>query len=244
MAELTKEGLLPEEATPISAHPALNSLRPDSTHSRSGSISQASALQDSKSIIKSEDGTVPTIQLPEKKRKNPSAAAPVAPMSLPSATGTPEPNDKRSGSISGRATPVGGIPNPLKRANSTIGGGHRRVGSTARKRLKKTSLAASAIATTTTSQDGDKMGQSVVVKEDDDAGDDRKYCFCNNVSWGNMVGCDNDDCKYEWFHWSCVGIDKEPEGQWFCSECQKLQKEQKVDKVEGSEKSEKEKPTA
>ncbi|RPA87609.1 hypothetical protein BJ508DRAFT_410368 [Ascobolus immersus RN42] len=234
MAELTKEGLLPEEATPVSAHPAINALRPDATHSRNGSISQGSALQDSKSIIKSEDGTVPTIQLPEKKRKNPSTAAPIAPMSLPSTTGTPEPNDKRSGSLSGRATPIGSIPNSLKRANSTIGGGHRRVGSTARKRVKKTPLAASAVATTATPQEGDKAGQSIVVKDDDDAGDDRTYCFCNSVSWGNMVGCDNDDCKYEWFHWSCVGIDKEPEGQWFCSECQLLQKEQK-DKKEPKE---------
>src|SRR5690606_7006265 len=42
--------------------------------------------------------------------------------------------------------------------------------------------------------------------DEDDAegepGDDKKlYCFCKQVSWGNMVGCDNTDCQYEWFHW-------------------------------------------
>ncbi|DAZ98548.1 TPA: hypothetical protein N0F65_007047 [Lagenidium giganteum] len=26
------------------------------------------------------------------------------------------------------------------------------------------------------------------------------YCHCRRVSFGQMVGCDNDDCKYEWFH--------------------------------------------
>ena len=49
--------------------------------------------------------------------------------------------------------------------------------------------------------------------------DDRKYCICRNVSYGNMVACDNDDCPYEWFHWQCVGMTKEPIGTWYCPEC-------------------------
>lgn len=219
MSELTKEGLLPEEATPISAHPVINALRPDKPHSRNNSVSLPSTTQDSKAIVKSEEGSVPMIQLPEKKRKNPSIAAPIAPMSLPSKTATPEPNEKKSGS--GRATPVGGVPNPLKRTIGSATGGHRRVGSTARKRMKKTMLAVSAVAPNASQGEESGEQQSSMIKDDDDAGDDRKYCFCHSISWGNMVGCDNEDCKYEWFHWSCVGIDKEPEGQWFCSECQK-----------------------
>ena len=55
--------------------------------------------------------------------------------------------------------------------------------------------------------------------EDEGEGDDRKYCTCRSVSYGNMVACDNDDCPYEWFHWSCVGITSEPKGKWFCPEC-------------------------
>jgi inhibitor of growth protein 3 len=55
--------------------------------------------------------------------------------------------------------------------------------------------------------------------EADDGGDDRKYCTCRNVSHGNMVACDNEDCPYEWFHWSCVGLAKEPPGKWYCEEC-------------------------
>jgi hypothetical protein len=31
----------------------------------------------------------------------------------------------------------------------------------------------------------------------DDA-DERRYCFCNNVSYGDMIGCDDDDCEREW----------------------------------------------
>ncbi|KAL2180391.1 inhibitor of growth proteins N-terminal histone-binding-domain-containing protein [Thermothelomyces heterothallicus CBS 202.75] len=55
--------------------------------------------------------------------------------------------------------------------------------------------------------------------EDDEAGDDRKYCSCQNVSFGNMVACDNDQCPYEWFHWGCVGLKSEPNGTWYCPEC-------------------------
>lgn len=55
--------------------------------------------------------------------------------------------------------------------------------------------------------------------DDDEAGDDRKYCSCQNVSFGNMVACDNDRCPYEWFHWGCVGLKSEPNGTWYCPEC-------------------------
>ncbi|KAK4136388.1 hypothetical protein BT67DRAFT_447794 [Trichocladium antarcticum] len=55
--------------------------------------------------------------------------------------------------------------------------------------------------------------------DDDEAGDDRKYCSCQNVSFGNMVACDNDDCPYEWFHWGCVGLKSEPNGTWYCPDC-------------------------
>lgn len=55
--------------------------------------------------------------------------------------------------------------------------------------------------------------------DEDDGGDDRKYCTCRSVSYGNMVACDNPECPYEWFHWSCVGMTKEPVGTWFCEEC-------------------------
>ncbi|KAK4186462.1 inhibitor of growth proteins N-terminal histone-binding-domain-containing protein [Podospora australis] len=60
--------------------------------------------------------------------------------------------------------------------------------------------------------------------DDDEAGDDKKYCSCQNVSFGNMVACDNDDCPYEWFHWGCVGLKSEPNGAWFCPDCSESMK--------------------
>jgi inhibitor of growth protein 3 len=62
--------------------------------------------------------------------------------------------------------------------------------------------------------------------EEDGAGydeDDKNvYCTCRSLSHGNMVACDNEACKYEWFHWECVGLTKEPVGRWLCPECRKL----------------------
>ncbi|QIW99506.1 hypothetical protein AMS68_005024 [Peltaster fructicola] len=66
--------------------------------------------------------------------------------------------------------------------------------------------------------------------DDDDAGEDGEdttlYCFCQKVSFGDMVGCDNDNCKYQWFHWGCVNLKHEPAGEWLCPECRKLPPDQ------------------
>jgi hypothetical protein len=51
--------------------------------------------------------------------------------------------------------------------------------------------------------------------------DTKEYCFCHSVSYGDMVGCENDQCPYEWFHLKCVGL-KEPPPEsavWYCPEC-------------------------
>lgn len=63
---------------------------------------------------------------------------------------------------------------------------------------------------------GGKVGMSVDPNEP-------RYCFCNRVSFGEMVGCDNEDCRREWFHFECVGIKgtRRPEGEWYCAECLK-----------------------
>jgi inhibitor of growth protein 3 len=68
-----------------------------------------------------------------------------------------------------------------------------------------------------------------------------RYCICHQVSYGDMVACDNEDvsvplqfdkfffiinglptfqCPYEWFHYPCVGIEVPPKGKWYCPTCQ------------------------
>jgi inhibitor of growth protein 3 len=56
-------------------------------------------------------------------------------------------------------------------------------------------------------------------EEEEGAEDSKVYCTCRSVSHGDMVACDNDSCPYEWFHWKCVGLTREPLGTWYCDEC-------------------------
>lgn len=70
--------------------------------------------------------------------------------------------------------------------------------------------------------------------EEADEKDETLYCFCQKVSYGEMIGCDNDDCKYEWFHLDCVGLCKPLPQVWYCSDCQQRMKKEKEAKKEGS----------
>eukprot|EP01134_Creolimax_fragrantissima_P006448 CFRG6448T1 len=46
------------------------------------------------------------------------------------------------------------------------------------------------------------------------------YCICNQGSYGDMVGCDNEGrCLKEWFHYTCVGLTEAPKGKWYCPDC-------------------------
>ncbi|ANZ77362.1 BA75_04642T0 [Komagataella pastoris] len=55
------------------------------------------------------------------------------------------------------------------------------------------------------------------VKEDND--EEPVYCYCQQVSYGEMLGCDGIDCTREWFHLSCIGLTQPPRGKWYCDEC-------------------------
>ncbi|RXW13025.1 hypothetical protein EST38_g12828 [Candolleomyces aberdarensis] len=48
------------------------------------------------------------------------------------------------------------------------------------------------------------------------------YCYCNRVSFGEMIACDNPQCNLEWFHLGCVGLAESPDGEWYCENCTKF----------------------
>jgi len=54
------------------------------------------------------------------------------------------------------------------------------------------------------------------------------YCLCNQVSYGEMVGCDNPSCPIEWFHYGCVGLTDAPKGKWYCPDCSAVIKKRRV----------------
>lgn len=62
------------------------------------------------------------------------------------------------------------------------------------------------------------------------------YCICQKQSYGEMVGCDDDGCEYQWvralrlecdavsdprtqFHLPCLGMATAPAGTWYCDSC-------------------------
>lgn len=45
------------------------------------------------------------------------------------------------------------------------------------------------------------------------------YCVCHQVSYGDMICCDNDACDIEWFHFQCVSLTSKPKGKWYCPNC-------------------------
>ncbi|KAG4090352.1 hypothetical protein H8356DRAFT_1083923 [Neocallimastix lanati (nom. inval.)] len=57
--------------------------------------------------------------------------------------------------------------------------------------------------------------------------DEQLYCFCQQVSYGEMIACDGENCKNEWFHYECVGLNEPPKGVWYCPDCMEEQKRKK-----------------
>jgi hypothetical protein len=58
-----------------------------------------------------------------------------------------------------------------------------------------------------------------------------KYCSCQHVSYGDMVGCDNPECVVEWYHFKCVDLTTKTKGEWFCPSCITLISSNKETKI-------------
>ncbi|KAK0228250.1 hypothetical protein IW262DRAFT_1455434 [Armillaria fumosa] len=56
--------------------------------------------------------------------------------------------------------------------------------------------------------------------------DEPKYCYCERISFGEMIACDNPPCKIEWFHLSCTGLTEVPSQskKWYCNNCKASRK--------------------
>ncbi|XP_022735079.1 PHD finger protein ING1-like isoform X2 [Durio zibethinus] len=89
---------------------------------------------------------------------------------------------------------------------------------------KKTRLATASAATATEVVAANPTGMELDLPVDPN---EPTYCLCNQVSYGEMVACDNPDCKIEWFHFGCVGLKEQPKGKWYCSDCAALKNRRK-----------------
>lgn len=46
------------------------------------------------------------------------------------------------------------------------------------------------------------------------------FCYCRGPKQEKMLASDGKNCKYGWFHYSCIGIKRAPkQKEWFCDDC-------------------------
>ncbi|KAK6084149.1 phd finger domain-containing protein [Seiridium cupressi] len=126
----------------------------------------------------------------------------------------------KSGRASKPSTPaLGNFPEAARSRSSrnTQAGG-------AKRSHKKGASVQAALAAQTVDEDANSSVQG------DDEGDidanEPRYCYCNGVSYGEMVACDADDCEKEWFHLGCVGLRSAPSSstKWYCDNCKNRMK--------------------
>lgn len=121
----------------------------------------------------------------------------------------------KSGRASKPSTPaLGSFPDATPRSRSS-----RNTAATTAKRSHKKGASQHAIPTRIVDEDTNSSGHG------DDEGevdaDEPLYCYCNGVSYGEMVACDAEDCEREWFHLDCVGLKAAPPSnmKWYCDNC-------------------------
>ena len=127
-----------------------------------------------------------------------------------------------------------------------------------RSHKKGAGLAAQAAAAAAAKAAAEKTRAGDEEEAEEDGGDEEggenepRYCYCNQVSYGEMIACDADDCPREWFHLECAGLDQIPgrngkhllcfplsvlsssnqltclTAKWYCNECKERLKKGKA----------------
>lgn len=93
-------------------------------------------------------------------------------------------------------------PSRIPEGNATVKRSHKKGASAAAAAAAQRALA---------QQLADEDTSSHVEDEENEIDENEPtYCYCNGVSYGEMVGCDGPDCKREWFHLECVGLKVAP----------------------------------
>ncbi len=112
-----------------------------------------------------------------------------------------------SGKLSKTTTPLNAsFPEPSSRSRQS-----RTMELPIKRSHKKGAGLAAQLAAAAAAAHRDEEGSSVQGDEDEEEDEaEPRYCYCNQVSFGEMVACDMESCAREWFHLSCVGLTKAP----------------------------------
>lgn len=145
----------------------------------------------------------------------------------------------KSGRASKPSTPaIPQFPEPMVRSRSSRTAMETAANNNKRSHKKGAGAAAQLLAQQTTEQDDSASNAPEEDEEADVDGDEPRYCYCNEISYGEMVGCDADGCEREWFHLACVGLKVAPKSsgksslsffktllttvvKWYCEDCKR-----------------------
>ena len=194
---------------------------PDPVHTTRGTATRASSRRSSMT-------GPPSATLPSEstRRKSATPAPPASPATVVTAAGRrskrPAPGPLVESHEGGAAISVG------RRQHAPS----RRIGINARKVTQDSA---------SKDKDASTKVEEVVMMEEIDPNEPR-YCLCGDVSYGEMVACENPNvssynsflgrccqnkaniptqCEKEWFHFPCVGLTESPprRSKWYCPEC-------------------------
>ncbi|KAH9938109.1 uncharacterized protein B0H18DRAFT_1112295 [Fomitopsis serialis] len=143
-------------------------------------------------------------------------AIPEAPPPAPSASVAP-PQKKRRIATAASAGSIK-LPSPAPMPASAYGAGQRSRAS----QQTRQSPARSRRVTASAGLDADEDAEGeddLEMEEGGDAEDKEIYCICQRMSYGEMIACDNPNCRYQWFHLDCVHLKSPLPESWYCSDC-------------------------
>jgi len=63
---------------------------------------------------------------------------------------------------------------------------------------RSSSIHSTAASVAVVNQNGNNNVDTIDAADADGDGDDRTYCFCDGVSYGEMIACDDENCEREW----------------------------------------------
>ncbi len=70
-----------------------------------------------------------------------------------------------------------------------------------------------------TNESTDRDEEKSVTSKSSRSSNSSLFCICKRRSFGQMIGCDNEKCEIEWFHFECVRLKSKPKGKWYCPNC-------------------------
>ncbi|KAH9948802.1 hypothetical protein B0H21DRAFT_689592 [Amylocystis lapponica] len=163
----------------------------------------------------------PVQQMNESLRNALSAPQPVEAPATPAASSSAQPLKRRRVATTNSAGSIK-LPSPAPMSAGVYGVGQRsRLSQQVHPRqspLRSRRVTASAGPDADEDAEGEDDLEDAV-DEGGEAEDKELYCFCQKLSYGEMIACDNPHCRYQWFHLPCVNLKPPLPDNWYCSEC-------------------------